>query len=76
MKRTEIIVAKHRNGAVDDVWLRFIAKYTRFQNDDGTGGEDFPEPATRQVASRMNSLPSPEADGAMLNKGEDFEAPF
>lgn len=72
----EIIVAKHRNGAVDDVWLRFIAKYTRFQNDDGTGGEDFPEPATRQVASRMNSLPSPEADGAMLDKGEDFEAPF
>ena len=28
----EIIIAKHRNGAVGDVRLRFIGQYTRFQN--------------------------------------------
>ncbi len=28
----EIIIAKHRNGGVGDVRLRFIAQYTRFQN--------------------------------------------
>ena len=30
--RAEIIIAKHRNGAVGDVRLRFIGQYTRFQN--------------------------------------------
>jgi replicative DNA helicase len=28
----EIIVAKHRNGAVDDVWLSFKNSYVRFDN--------------------------------------------
>lgn len=30
----EIIIAKHRNGSVGDVQLRFIGQYTRFQNTD------------------------------------------
>ena len=30
----EIIIAKHRNGAVGDVRLRFVGEYTRFQNPD------------------------------------------
>lgn len=72
----QIIVAKHRNGATDEVWLRFVGKYARFQNE-SDAFDDLPQAtATRQVSSRMNSLPSPEADGAMLDKGEDFEAPF
>ncbi len=36
----EIIIAKHRNGAVGDVRLRFKGKYARFQNLD----EDEPKP--------------------------------
>lgn len=73
----EIIVAKHRNGAVDDVWLRFVAKYTRFQDDDGPIPEDNPENAPLQVASKLNTLPSSEADGASLEKLDDTtEAPF
>ena len=72
----QIIVAKHRNGATDEVWLRFVGKYAKFQNENDAFDDLPAEPATRQVASRMNSLPSPEADGAMLDKGEDFEAPF
>ena len=30
--QAEIIIAKHRNGAVGDIRLRFIGEYTRFQN--------------------------------------------
>lgn len=30
----EIIIAKHRNGAVGDVRLRFVSEYARFQNND------------------------------------------
>ena len=29
---TEVIVAKHRNGALDSVGLKFIGKYTKFDN--------------------------------------------
>lgn len=35
----EIILAKHRNGALSTVPLRFISKYTRFEN--VTGGTNF-----------------------------------
>lgn len=35
----EVIIAKHRNGSLDNVKLRFIGKYTKFTDlDGGTGG--------------------------------------
>ena len=34
--KSEIIVAKQRNGPTDTVYLNFIAKYTRFDNQDST----------------------------------------
>lgn len=37
----EIIIAKHRNGAVDDVRLRFVHEYARFENLDA-GGAPLP----------------------------------
>lgn len=45
----EFIVAKHRSGSVDDVKMRFRAKYARFEN--WNGSEDH-ESTTRP--SRMN----------------------
>ncbi len=30
----QIIVAKHRNGATDSIWLRFRGKYAKFQNEE------------------------------------------
>ena len=50
----EIIIAKHRNGAVGDVLLRFRGEYARFQNpDDETL---VPMPGEEQfVGSRMNA---------------------
>ena len=48
----EIIIAKHRNGAVGDVLLRFRAEYARFQNPD----DDMIVP-----------MPGEEAQGAVLH---------
>jgi len=53
----EIIIAKHRNGAVGDVLLRFRGEYARFQNPDDDmivpmPGEEKPAPVLR---SKMNS---------------------
>ncbi len=66
----EIIIAKHRNGAVGDVLLRFRGEYARFQNPDDEmivpmPGEEKPAPVLR---SKMNSgggqdfVPPPPSD--------------
>ncbi len=56
---TEIIIAKHRNGSLDNVHLQFIGKYTKFLDYDNTAlhtpNEDF---ATVIRASKANN-PSP-----------------
>lgn len=53
----EIIIAKHRNGAVGDVLLRFRGEFARFQNPDDEmivpmPGEESPAPVLR---SKMNN---------------------
>jgi len=30
--KAQIIIAKHRNGATDEVWLQFISRFARFQD--------------------------------------------
>ncbi len=58
----EIIIAKHRNGAVGDVRLRFIKHLAKFENmdgnfmygEDGFGGGDVSAGIT--VPSKMNEL--------------------
>ena len=70
----QIIVAKHRNGATDEIWLRFIGKYTRFQNENDAFDQDeniYADIQYNTQQSRMNMLPS-EADGASLN-GDRFD---
>ena len=63
----QIIVAKHRNGATDEIWLRFIGKYTRFQNENDAFDDDlYANVQYETKQSRLNSLPA-EADGATLN---------
>ena len=64
----EIIIAKHRNGAVGDVLLRFRGEYARFQNPDDDLIVPLPEEGGRVLGSRMNqgagSIPPPTADFA------------
>lgn len=40
----DIIIAKHRNGGLDTVRLRFVGKYARFENADAFGADDFEVP--------------------------------
>ena len=71
----QIIVAKHRNGATDEIWLRFIGKYTRFQNESDAydDSEDlYANVNYNTQQSKMNALP-PEAHGASL---DDDITPF
>lgn len=54
----ELIVAKHRSGAVGDVKLRFVSKYARFENwDEGYNimQEALESVETRRVTSPSNS---------------------
>jgi replicative DNA helicase len=67
----EVIIAKHRNGSLDTVGLKFIGKYTKFMDRDGAdfGGSfgalpgtgtvpaEFDEPGTIRLGSRANTLP-------------------
>lgn len=72
----QIIVAKHRNGATDEIWLRFRSKLAKFQNEDETWDESeldaspLPEPGDISITSRINDL---NPDGATL---DDNNTPF
>ncbi len=65
----EVSIAKHRNGALADIHLKFIAKYARFVDPGGAEPEpenysnNSPYEGMRTVPSRMNEI-------------EDDEAPF
>ena len=50
----EIIIAKHRNGAVGDIRLRFIGEYTRFQNLDDELISNVGIPKAKTFSSKIN----------------------
>jgi len=69
--RAEIIIAKHRNGALDSVPVKFIGQYAKFEDADDMGlGENAP--ADRQsyttVSSKMHEL-----GGEKNNNGASIE---
>ena len=88
----EIIIAKHRNGAVGDVRLRFIGQYTRFQNpeDDmiipppteGGGGATFGSRMNAPIGSPSTPPPPssadylPQTDNPFGGVGTDGPLPF
>ena len=55
----EIIIAKHRNGAVGDVFLRFRSEFARFQNIDDELIVPTPDPDYKVIGSRMNQRSEP-----------------
>ena len=69
-----IIIAKHRNGAVGEVLLRFKAEYTRFMNpedDHSTPLGSEPRPSRmNQMQSQGGNAPLPPPDSA------PFDNPF
>ena len=80
----QIIVAKHRNGATDSIWLRFRGKYAKFQNEDEAIDADEMAPINTDggmsIQSSMNSSlgavsfgQQMSPDGASMNSlGEDI----
>jgi len=78
--QAEFIIAKHRNGSLDSIRLKFIGNLGKFDNlEDYSGSYD-------DLPSKMNhddnpfqtkNLPSPnEAFGSNLNEAEDDDMPF
>lgn len=78
----EIIIAKHRNGAVGDVLLRFRSEFARFQNPEDEMIVPLPteENATPVIRSKMNKkngfTPPPPADMAPLQDDNPFGGPL
>jgi replicative DNA helicase len=76
----EFIIAKHRSGSVDDVKMRFRAKFARFENWD----EDTVPMSMTSVGSKLNTIeqdaapgtPSPFSGGSVDLSGSDEPAPF
>lgn len=68
----EIIVAKHRNGATDDVLLRFKGEYAKFQNPDDDMIIPSPD-APAMLGSRMNK---PVANTNVPHPADSINAPF
>ncbi|MBR4264400.1 MAG: replicative DNA helicase [Paludibacteraceae bacterium] len=86
----QIIVAKHRNGATDSIWLRFRGKYAKFQNEsEGIDDDELaPMPSATggvSIQSSMNNnigavsfgqQMSPDGISTTNSMGEDISQPF
>ena len=74
----EIIIAKHRNGAVGDVLLRFRGEYARFQNPDDDMIIPMPGETPKVFGSKINngggSVPPPPIEDAPMDNNP-FGAP-
>ena len=64
----QIIVAKHRNGATDSIWLRFRGKYAKFQNEDEAIDPDE-QNSVMPMADDSNSMTF---QSSMNTMGEDL----
>ncbi len=64
----QIIVAKHRNGATDSIWLRFRGKYAKFQNEDEAVDPDE-QNSVMPMADESNSV---SIQSGMNSLGEDI----
>lgn len=66
-EKAEIIIAKHRNGSVGDVLLKFKGMYARFQNLEDEDNVPLPDEEGTAIQSRMNKRKRPvEASDAPL----------
>ncbi len=67
----EVIIAKHRNGSLENVKLKFIGKYTKFADYDAPDGFTPISSITRE--SRLNTFRD---EPPALPPGGDDETPF
>jgi replicative DNA helicase len=78
--QAEFIIAKHRNGSLENIRLKFIGQLGKFDNLDEFGGayDDLPSKMNRDDNPfTTKNLPSPnEAFGSSMNSFDDSEVPF
>lgn len=83
--KATVIIAKHRNGAVCDVQLRFIAEFAKFEDLEGGGGNfDDDQYATMPIGTDFDTSPTVILPSKMNDSNDDFdygngnpsEAPF
>ncbi len=78
--KAEIILAKHRKGATDIIYLNFHAQYTRFENlDSGVSHFTSPVDGGEIIGSKLDTTPYVSATDVDPLGGElppDFEVPF
>lgn len=67
----EVIIAKHRNGSLENVKLKFIGKYTKFADFDAPEGLTPLSSITRE--SRINTFRDPQPPSP---SGPDDDTPF
>ena len=72
----QIIVAKHRNGATDDIWLRFRSQYAKFQNEDDAIPSDELNGVFRSkmndVSDNKTYIESPDGMSLVDNNSNDY----
>ena len=78
--QAEIMIAKHRNGSIENVRLKFIGHLGKFDNLDDYNGsyDDLPSSMNHdENPFQTKNLPSPnEAFGSNLNDDDDGDMPF
>ncbi|MDN5200010.1 replicative DNA helicase [Fulvivirgaceae bacterium BMA10] len=68
----EVIIAKHRNGSLDNVNLKFIGKYTKFADlDMGSGGEGYGSFGSTGIPSEFDSGNTVTFGSKINNPGSD-----
>ena len=78
--QAEFIIAKHRNGSLENIRLKFIGNLGKFDNlEEYSGGfDDLPSKMNHDDNPFMTkNLPSPnEAFGSNINNDDDSDVPF
>lgn len=78
--QAEFIIAKHRNGSLENIRLKFVGNLGKFDNLDEFGGayDDLPSKMNREDNPfTTKNLPSAnEAFGSSMNSFDDSEVPF
>lgn len=76
----ELLIAKHRSGAVGIVKLKFVARFARFENwEEGYNfmQDSIPESGEMQkLESRMNSEKKDNSNGFSFDSGNSFTSPM
>tara|TARA_Y100000813_G_scaffold40339_1_gene27494 strand:+ start:1258 stop:2787 length:1530 start_codon:yes stop_codon:yes gene_type:complete len=74
--QAEIIVAKHRNGSLKDIRLKFVGKYAKFSNLDGLSQDDFMFNSDLKPNDNFGDDMSSYTLPSKMNDDPDDDAPF